>query len=118
MNKLVAFAVLSVVVLGVGIGALLFRASSGPSHVSVSIMNYSFDPSNVTMKVGTTVRWTNFDSVGHTVSFGGHDGMGSGMGSGLMGHMGTYRMAFTESGAYQYHCDPHPDMTGVVVVTA
>lgn len=81
-------------------------------------MNYSFNPSNVTVKVGTTVRWTNFDSVGHTITFGGHDGMGSGMDSGLMGHMGSFRMAFTEPGVYQYHCDPHPDMTGVVVVTA
>ena len=118
MNKLVAFAVLSVVVLGVGIGALLFRASSGPAYASVSITNYSFNPSNVTVKAGTPVRWTNFDSVGHTVTFGVHDGMGSGMDSGLMGHMGSFSMAFTEPGVYQYHCDPHPDMTGVVVVTA
>lgn len=117
MNKLVAFAVLSVVVLGVGMGALLFRASSGPAYVSVSIMNYSFSPSNVTVKVGTTVRWTNFDSAGHTVTFGRHDSMGSGMDSGLMGHMGSFSMAFTEPGVYRYHCDPHPDMTGVVVVT-
>ena len=118
MNKLAAFAVLSVVVLGVGIGALLFRASSSPAYVSVSITNYSFSPSNVTVKAGTLVLWTNFDSVGHTITFGGHDGMGSGMDSGLMGHMGTYSMAFPEPGVYQYHCDPHPNMTGVVVVTA
>lgn len=117
MNKLVAFAVLSVVVLGVGTGALLFRASSGPAYVSVSITNYSFNPSNVTVNVGTTVRWTNFDSVGHTITFSGHDGMGSGMDSVLTGHMGSFSMAFTEPGVYQYHCDPHPDMTGVVVVT-
>src|SRR3989304_986187 len=116
MNKLVAFGILAAVVLAVGIGALLYRASTGSAYVQVSISSYSFNPNNVTVKAGTTVRWTNFDAVGHTVTFGGHDSMGTGMDSGLMGHMGTFSTTFAEPGVYEYHCDPHPSMTGVVVV--
>ena len=117
MDKFAAFAVLAVVVLVAGVGALLYRASTGPANVQVSISNYSFNPSNVTVKAGTTVRWVNFDTVGHTVTFGAHDEMGGGMDSGLMGHMGTFSATFTDPGAYEYHCDPHPYMTGTVVIT-
>src|SRR3989337_1682797 len=62
MNKLVAFGILAAVVLAVGIGALLYRASTGSAHVQVSISSYSFNPNNVTVKAGTTVRGTNFDA--------------------------------------------------------
>lgn len=117
MNRLTAFAILAVVVLVAGVGALLYRASTGSANTQVSISNYSFQPSNLTVKAGTTVRWVNFDTVGHTVTFGAHDDMGSGMDSGLMGHMGTFSATFAEPGAYEYHCDPHPYMTGTVVVT-
>lgn len=117
MNKLTVFAILAVVVLGAGVGALLYRASTSPSLVQISISDYSFTPNNVTVKPGSAVRWVNFDSVGHTVTFGEHDGMGSGMDSGLMGHMGSFSMTFSAPGMYEYHCDPHPYMTGVVMVS-
>lgn len=117
MNKLVAFGILAVVVLVSGVGALVYRASTSPAYVQVSIANYAFSPNNLTVKAGTVVRWMNFDGVGHTVTFGGHDSMGAGMDSGLMGHMGTFSTTFTEPGVYEYHCDPHPYMTGTVVVT-
>lgn len=28
----------------------------------------------------------------------------------------VFRHRFTEPGTYSYHCDPHPQMTGVVIV--
>lgn len=117
MSKLAAFGVLAVLILGIGVGALIYRGSTSPTQVQVSISNYAFNPSNVTVNAGTVVRWTNFDHVGHTVTFGGHDTMGGGMDSGLMGHMGAFSATFSEAGVYEYHCDPHPSMTGVVVVT-
>jgi len=117
MNKIAALAVVAVLVFVAGMGALLYRASTAPAEVRVSITNYAFSPSNVTVRAVSTVRWSNYDSVGHTVTFGGHDGMGGGMDSGLMGHMGTFSMTFTAPGIYAYHCDPHPYMTGTVIVT-
>jgi len=78
-------------------------------------VDYRFQPANVTIKAGTTVRWINMDFVGHTVSFGTH-GNETGVESDLMGHMGTFGYTFVGPGTYPYHCDPHPYMTGVVVV--
>ena len=117
MNRLAAFAVLAVAILVAGVGALLYRASTSPSSVQVSISNYSFSPSTLNVQVGTIVRWVNFDSVGHTVTFGGQDSIGSGMDSGLMGHMKSFTTTFTEPGVHEYHCDPHPYMTGAIIVS-
>ena len=122
MNKLAILATVAVAVLAAGIGAIVLRSqsagnfSSGGSLVNVAVMNYAFSPSRVTVKSGMTIQWMNMDTVAHTITFGGHDEMGGGMGSDMLGHMGTYRYTFMEPGTYEYHCDPHPYMTGTVVV--
>lgn len=95
---------------------LLYRASTAPQYVQVSIANYAYAPNNVTVRAGTTVRWVNFDIDGHTVTFGAQDGMGGGMGSDMLGHMGSFQYRFMVPGTYEYHCDAHPYMTGTVVV--
>jgi amicyanin len=118
-RKLAIFAVVAGVVLAVGVGALAWRASNPGNVASVSIVNYGFSPSSLTVKAGTTVVWTNMDRVDHTVNFGEHGeaGMGSEMDSGMMGHMASHSYMFTEPGTYEYHCDPHPYMTAMIVVT-
>ena len=118
-RKLAIFAIAAGVVLAVGGAALAWRAST-PSNVAyLSIVNYGFSPSSLTVKSGTTVVWTNMDRVDHTVTFGEHGaGMGSGMDSTMMGHMASHSYTFMEAGTYEYHCDPHSYMTGTVVVTA
>ena len=113
--KLILFAVLAVGVLVAGVGALAYRSLTAPPVVQVSIVDYRFQPANVTIKAGTAVRWINMDFVAHTVSFGTH-GNETGVESDLMGHMGTFGYTFIGPGTYPYHCDPHPYMTGVVVI--
>ncbi len=117
MNKLAWFAVLAAAILAVGLGALAYRwQPTGLAPTQVTIANYAFSPASLTVDSGTTVRWTNMDMVGHTVTPGGQ-GATMGMGSAMMGHMATYSYTFMESGTYEYHCEPHPYMTGTVVVT-
>jgi amicyanin len=100
-----------------GTAALAHRASTpGGTVVQVSIMNYTFTADDLTVRVGTTVRWVNMDMVGHTVSFGTHEDP-IGVESPLLGHMGSFSHTFSEPGTYVYHCDPHPYMTGSVMVT-
>ena len=116
MDRFAAFAILAVGVLLAGVGALAYRATmSGASYVQVSIMHYSFQPVNLTVRAGTTVRWINMDHVEHTITFGTHDAP-SGIGSGLLGHMGGFAYTLTEPGIYPYHCDPHPYMTATIAV--
>lgn len=81
----------------------------------VEIVDFAFKPANITVKKGTTVTWTNKDSVGHTVT---PDEESSAFeGSDLLDHDESYSFTFGEVGTYNYHCQPHPQMTGMVTVT-
>ncbi len=122
MNKLAILATVAVAVLASGIGAIVLRGQSagnptlGGSLVNVAIVDYTFSPNTVTVKAGTTVQWMNMDTVAHAVAFGSNDMGRGGMGSDMLEHMGSYRYTFMEPGTYEYHCGPHPYMTGAIIV--
>jgi plastocyanin len=61
--------------------------------------------------VGTTVVWTNNAPLAHTVTadHGSYD-------SGLIDVGKRWSYTFSRAGTYEFHCTPHPFMTGVVVV--
>jgi plastocyanin len=77
----------------------------------VAISNFSYMPNELQVKVGTTVMWTNNDSVNHTVTAdnGAFD-------SGPFDKGATYSFTFNEAGTFSYHCTIHPKMTGVITV--
>jgi amicyanin len=81
--------------------------------VQVGIVNFKFTPDSLTVKVGTTVNWTNHDDIAHTVSF-----TGSGVHSGDLDRNGSYSRTFTAPGTYAYICSIHPFMHGTVIVTS
>ena len=87
-------------------------ASATTSSDAVSIQNFAYNPTDLTVAVGTTVTWTNNDSVSHTVI-----GDNGGPDSGTIAPGGTYHYTFTTAGTYSYHCAIHPSMTGSVTVT-
>jgi len=80
--------------------------------VNVSIVDSSFDPETITISAGQTVRWTNLDTVAHTVK-----GTGTSFGSPSLAQGGSYEFLFTDPGTYEYYCSIHPSMRGTVVVT-
>jgi nitrite reductase (NO-forming) len=81
----------------------------------------AYDPLTLTIEAGTTVRWTNEDTVAHTVTSGTSDGsVGTADGafdSGFINPGETWEYTFDDPGEYDYFCAPHPWMVGVVVVT-
>jgi amicyanin len=78
----------------------------------VAISNQAFSPASVTVKTGTTVTWTNQDAEAHNVvSL--NDGP---LGSELLAQGETYTFTFNEAGTFEYFCEPHPWMRGVVTV--
>lgn len=80
---------------------------------AVTIDNFAFSPKAITVKVGTTVTWTNRDEEPHTVSA--EDGsFHSGT---LAGNSNTFSHTFSAPGSFTYHCAIHPYMTGTVEVT-
>jgi amicyanin len=82
---------------------------------SVSIKNYAYSPSPLTVKVGTTVTWTNTDIARHTVTV--DDATKNGPKSPFFGQGQSYSFTFTQAGTFTYHCEPHPYMHGTVEVT-
>lgn len=82
--------------------------------------NPAFDPEELVVPVGTTVRWVNEDSVVHTVTSGESDGTrGTPDGvfdSGDMADGDEFTFTFDQAGEYPYYCRPHPWMIGTVVV--
>lgn len=83
--------------------------SQAPNNASVTIQNFAFSPSTVTILKGGTVIWTNKDSTAHTVTFA--DGGSSNLNNG-----DVYSRTFNETGTFDYHCSIHTSMTGKVVV--
>ena len=82
------------------------------STSSVTISNFSFNPSSLTVKKGTMVTWTNQDPTLHTVT-----GDNGGPSSQKIPQGTSYDYTFNTVGNFIYHCSIHPSMTGVVTVT-
>jgi len=84
-------------------------ASRGPN---VTIQNFAFSPTTLTIKVGTAVHWKNADSVTHAVT---SDSM-------VFDHTvlagQTFSFTFTHTGSFPYHCNIHHSMTATIIVTA
>src|SRR5262245_1052411 len=81
-----------------------------PSGAS-TLGNRAFAPDDLAIAVGTTVTWTNSDSVAHTST-----SDGSGWNSGTITPGGRFSFAFQTAGTFPYHCAIHPGMIGTIVV--
>jgi len=74
--------------------------------------SFGFNPSTLTIRVGTTVIWKNVSSVPHTVTS--DDGQTFDSGNIAVG--GTFRFTFKNAGTFSYHCNIHPYMRAIIVV--
>jgi plastocyanin len=88
-------------------------AGTAAAGASVTIKDFQFTPSTVTIKVGATVTWTNDGPSTHTVTA--DDGSFE---SGNLAQGKTYTRTFDTAGTYAYHCAIHPNMKAQVVVQA
>jgi plastocyanin len=84
-------------------------ASASGGTVEVKMQNIAFSPKGLTVKAGTTVKWTNDDSVAHNVS-------GGPLHSPTFNPGGSYQFTFKKAGTFNYVCTIHPGMTGTVIV--
>jgi plastocyanin len=82
------------------------------TDVPVSIVDMVYSPATVEVTAGTTVHWTNDDSVIHTVTA--RDGS---FNSGVMQTGDTFSQTFDVPGTYDYFCAIHPLQGGQIVVT-
>lgn len=85
--------------------------SSEPGQNEVYMQSLSFNPSTLTVSQGTTVTWTNKESVAHTVT-----SNTSAFSSGSLSKGGTFSHQFNTVGTFPYHCSFHSGMTGTIIV--
>ena len=96
-------------------------AVHAPASVAVSqpaadvgISNFRFTPAQLTVKAGSTIRWTNgghLEDIIHSVNF-----PAAGIDSGVLHHGDQFTHTFTAPGTYAYVCQIHPFMHGTVVI--
>jgi plastocyanin len=83
----------------------------GVPPIRVEMNRFMYNPDNITVNVGTTVAWTNYDGVNHTVTA--DDGS---FDSGIINPGQRFNHTFTEIGRFNYHDKDHPFMRGSVAV--
>jgi plastocyanin len=101
--------------LGIAIAAVLFLHLGFPvaraeETANVMIDNFTFEPAQLTVKVGTTVTWKNRDDIPHTVVSAGK------FRSKTLDTDDSFSFTFTTAGDYKYFCSLHPHMTGMIKV--
>ncbi len=96
----------------------LGMAQAGAATVQINIQGMQFGPGNqpVTVNAGDTVRWTNFDSVTHTVTSGANR-VADGTFDTFLLNGQSFSRTYTEAGTFPYFCRPHANMVSSIVVT-
>ncbi len=92
----------------VGLGATSALAVSA----NVSIVDFAFNPSAVSINVNDSVTWTWAGSFSHS-STSDNTNLWN---SGILGNGATFSHTFKSAGSFPYHCVVHPFMTASVTV--
>ncbi|MBA2778023.1 cupredoxin domain-containing protein [Billgrantia kenyensis] len=84
--------------------------------VEIEMISNRFEPEELEVSVGTTVRWVNVERrSNHDIYFPEED-----IASGRLFPEESWERTFDEEGTYEYYCQPHQDrgMVGVIRVVA
>ena len=94
------------------VGALLaFGAVAAEEPNAVTIDNFSFTPPELSIAVGTTVKWVNHDDIPHNVV-----ATNKAFRSKPLDTDDSYSFTFASAGTYDYFCGLHPKMQGKIIV--
>lgn len=88
------------------------KAQSGT--VQIAYRNIAIEPDAVKVKVGSTIKWTNYDPVPHNVT---SEGGPMHFASGNFGESHSYELKVTKTGVIHYECTLEPTtMNGTIEV--
>lgn len=89
-------------------------ASTQSGTVQIAYRNIAIEPDAVRVKVGSTIKWTNYDSVPHNVV---SEGGAMRFSSGNFGEGRSYELKVTKPGVIHYECTLQPTtMNGTIEV--
>jgi plastocyanin len=99
--------------LGPVIGAMLAFGTVAAQDATnvITIDNFTFSPKELTVAVGTTVKWVNHDDIPHTLVE-----KKTTFRSKALDTDDSYSFTFTSAGTFDYFCGLHPHMVGKVIV--
>jgi plastocyanin len=109
-------AVVVAMLLGPVVGAMLAFGTVAAQETkqdanAVTIDNFTFSPKELTVAVGTTVKWVNHDDIPHTVVE-----KNTTFRSKALDTDDSYSFTFASAGTFDYFCGLHPHMVGKVIV--
>jgi plastocyanin len=109
-------AVIAAMLLGPVVGAMLAFGTIAAQDAKqdanvVTIDNFTFGPKELTVVVGTTVKWVNHDDIPHTVVE-----KNTTFRSKALDTDDSYSFTFASAGTFDYFCGLHPHMVGKVIV--
>jgi plastocyanin len=109
----VSRALVVAILLGPVIGAMLaFGAAAAQDATNVvTIDNFTFTPPELTVAVGTTVKWVNHDDIPHLVV-----NTDKAFRSKVLDTDDSFSYTFASVGTFGYFCALHPHMVGKVIV--
>jgi len=105
-------AVVVAMLLGPLVGAVLALGSVAAEEANVvTIDNFTFTAPELTVAVGTTVKWVNHDDIPHTVV-----DKNKAFRSKAMDTDDAFSFTFASTGTFDYFCGLHPHMVGKIIV--
>lgn len=92
---------------------LLSFSALAQGTAEIVIEGYKYSPPEVSIRAGESVRWLNREKrTSHSVVFPAEGGLESER----MFPDESWQRRFDKPGRYDYHCGPHPEMKGVILV--
>jgi len=105
-------AVIVALLLGPVVGAMLAFGSFAAEEANViTVDNFTFTPPELTVAVGTTVKWLNHDDIPHNVV-----DKNKAFRSKVLDTDDSYSFTFASAGTFDYFCALHPHMQGKIIV--
>jgi len=77
---------------------------------NIVVSGFSFNPNELSVKIGDTITWENQDSAVHTVV------STSLFESEVLNKGEKFSFTFDKTGEYNYNCGIHPSMRGKIIV--
>ena len=103
---------ITAMILGLAVGGTLaFHVAAAQDANTVIVKDFLFTPKELTVPVGTTVKWVNTDDIPHNVV-----DKDKSFRSKPFDTNETSSFTFAKAGTFNYFCSLHPQMVGTVIV--
>ena len=103
---------ITAMILGLAVGGTLaFHVAAAEDTNTVIVKDFLFTTKELTVPVGTTVKWVNNDDIPHNIV-----DKGKSFRSKPIDTNETFSFTFAKAGTFNYFCSLHPQMVGTVIV--